>query len=260
MQVVILAGGYGTRLGSLTSDQPKPMVTVGRYPIILQLINHFYSYGLRSFIICLGYKEDIIKNYFLNLNYLNNDLLISSGNVSNLSNNSQNLFPEAEFILASTGLNSMTGKRLYNIKDYIKPSSPFFVTYGDGLSSIDLNKLTNFHNTHSGIATVTSVHPSARFGEVVFDESGLVSSFKEKPSVDSSWINGGFFIFNSDIFNYIDPEVNQMLEKDPLENLTKDKKLYTYKHNGYWRCMDTPRDRSAITEDIETGLYPSALF
>ena len=258
MQVVILAGGLGTRLGDLTSEIPKPMVKICNYPILLQIINHFYSFGHKDFVICLGYKQEVVKNYFLNMSFYNNNIEISGEKVSLIEENN-NLFPDATFKLIDTGLDTMTGKRLLKVKKFLKKDEPFYVTYGDGISAIDLNTLLEFHKAHNGIATVTSVHPSARFGEVLSNNIGLVNSFKEKPNVQDAWINGGYFVFEHNVFRYIDKSMNEMLEQNPLEKMVDEKQLYTYKFEGYWRCMDTPRDLNSIIEDVKCGRYPYAL-
>tara|TARA_B100001989_G_scaffold3713_1_gene2513 strand:+ start:62910 stop:63701 length:792 start_codon:yes stop_codon:yes gene_type:complete len=255
MQVVILAGGLGSRLGNLTSEVPKPMVQIGKYPILLQIINHFYYFGFKEFIICLGYKQNVIKEYFINMNFYNNNISISGDKISIIDKSHSNLFPEAEFKLIDTGLNSMTGERLLRIKDVLNKDKPFFLTYGDGISDVNLTELLKFHKSHEGIGTVTSVHPNARFGEVISNKYGLVSSFKEKPAVENSWINGGYFIFEQEFFDYIDKDKNEMLEQRPLERLVEKNNLYTFKFNGYWKCMDTPRDLNAITEDVKSGKY-----
>ena len=259
MQVVLLAGGLGSRLGNLTSEVPKPMVQIGNYPIILQIINHFYSFGYKEFIICLGYKQNIIKEYFMNMNFYNNNISISGNKISIIGKSYFNFFPDAQFKLIDTGLNSMTGERLLRVRNFLNKDQPFFLTYGDGISEVNLTELLEFHKSHTGIGTVTSVHPSARFGEVLSNNDGLVNSFKEKPSVENSWINGGYFVFEQDFFEYIDKSKNEMLEQRPLERLVEKKKLYTYKFDGYWKCMDTPRDLNSITEDVKSGKYKYAL-
>ncbi len=259
MQVIILAGGLGTRLGNLTSEIPKPMVKICNYPILLQIINHFYSFGFKEFIICLGYKQEVIKEYFINMNFYSNNILISRDKVSIIDKQKNQLFPEAKFKLIDTGLDSMTGNRLLRVKDYVGKDDSFFLTYGDGISSVNLTKLLEFHKSHKGIGTVTSVHPSARFGEVITDKDGLVNSFKEKPSVQDSWINGGYFVFEPEIFDFISNDENEMLEQRPLERLVEKKELFSYRFDGYWRCMDTPRDLNSIIEDVKSGKYPYAL-
>jgi len=260
MKVVILAGGFGTRLGNLTQDIPKPMVKICGYPIILHIINHFYNFGCREFIICLGYKQEIIKEYFMNMNFYSKNIQVSENQISILEDNKNFLFPGADFQLIDTGLNTMTGKRLLKIKKFMNKEESFFLTYGDGISTINLNELYKFHRSHNGIATVTSVHPIARFGEVISNENGLVNSFKEKPAVQKSWINGGYFVFENDIFDFINEFDNEMLEQLPLEKLVAQRKLYTYKFDGYWRCMDTPRDLKNIIEDVKSGIYKYALL
>ncbi len=256
MQVVILAGGFGTRLGNLTTDIPKPMVKLGHYPILLHIINHFYSFGFREYILCLGYKQEVIKEYFMRMKFFDNDLFIKNGKTEIIKPLSNNLFPEAEFKLIDTGLKSNTAERLIKANSFINKEKPFFLTYGDGISSVDLDDLLKFHDSHNGCASVTSVHPNARFGEIISNNNGLVESFKEKPAVQNSWINGGFFIFDQEIFDYIDHSNNEMLEQGPLERLVEKNQLYSYKFEGYWRCLDTPRDLKLITEEVNSRKYP----
>ena len=195
----------------------------------------------------------------MNMNFYNNDISITGDKISIIDKSNLNLFPEAEFKLIDTGINSMTGERLLRIRDVLDNDQPFFLTYGDGISEVNLTKILEFHKSHKGIGTVTSVHPSARFGEVISNKDGLVNSFKEKPAVEKSWINGGYFIFEHEFLEYIDKDKNEMLEQRPLERLVEKQNLYTYKFDGYWKCMDTPRDLNSITEDVKSGKYLYAL-
>lgn len=243
MKVVILAGGYGTRLGEYTDVIPKPMVEIGGKPILWHLMQTFCRYGFTDFSIALGYKAEVIKDYFERYHKLNSDLEVdlASGAVKMI--NEQPLTWKVG--LYDTGLASMTGGRIKALQDKIG-DEPFIVTYGDGLANVDLESLVNFHKKHGRIATVTAVHPIARFGELHI--SGIeVEKFSEKPQTDSSWINGGFFVFNPEIFDYI-ADSSSVLEKEPLESLAAAGQLCAYRHEGFWQCMDTKRDRTYLEQ------------
>lgn len=222
MKCIILAGGKGSRLSELTKSIPKPMVTVNNKPIIFHIMAHYRKYGIKDFIIAAGYKKKIIKNYF-----------------------KKNFF-DWNVKIVDTGLKTMTGGRLKRLEKYINKDEDFFFTYGDGVSNVNIKKLLNFHYKEKKILTVTAVHPPARFGEIVLNKN-LVKSFKEKPQVKNGWINGGFFVSNFKFFKFIKKD-KDILEKDPLENLCKKKQLAAYKHNGFWKCMDTIRDRDVLRE------------
>lgn len=216
--LVILAGGKGTRISEYTQSIPKPMIKIGKKPIIKHIIDYYKFYGVKKFFIASGYKQKIIKQYF------NKD---SSVNV---------IF---------TGYNSMTGGRVLRLKNYIK--STFFLTYGDGLSNINISKLYHNHIHNKKIATITAVHPVARFGEVNFNKNKIIS-FNEKPRVKNDWINGGFFVFDREIFSFLNNDMT-ILENQPLQNLVKKKQLNGFKHHGFWQCMDTVRER-VILENL----------
>ena len=245
MKVIILAGGFGSRLSEYTNLIPKPMVKIGGLPIIHHIMNHFSKFGFKEFIIALGYKGNVIKEYFINYKSLNSNVILNlqEGNVEYLPSID---IPNWKIELIDTGLSSMTGKRLKLLKDYIG-NQPFFLTYGDGLSNVNIKDLLSHHNHQGKIATVTAVHPLARFGELVIKDN-LVTEFQEKPQIRQGWINGGFFVFKPEIFNYLNYE-NAILEKDPLENLAKDNQLSAFKHEGFWQCMDTKRDKDFL-EDL----------
>jgi len=219
MKVVILAGGFGSRIAD-HSVLPKPMIPVGKYPIIEHIMRIYIQQGFRKFIIPVGYKGEIIKKFFKKKN---------------------KIFSGCEIQIVNTGLNSHTGTRLEKIKHLINEDN-FMLTYGDGLSNIDLKKLIRFHIKHNKTVTVTAVHPPARFGELEINLNNVVKSFEEKPQLQSGWINGGFFALNSKIFNYIEND-KTLFEKEPMTNLYKDKMLKAYKHEGFWMCMDTLRDK-----------------
>ena len=247
MKVAILAGGFGTRLSEYTDKIPKPMVSIGGYPILWHIMNHYYSYGFSDFYIALGYKSELIKKYFLDLNILVDDFSIDlkSGDIKVFSKNR----PSWKITFVETGLQSMTGGRVRRLKPYIGEES-FMLTYGDGLSNINISDLITFHHSHKKIGTITAVRPVARFGELVI-ENKLVKSFKEKPQVSKSWVNGGFFVFNPSIFEYIDND--ETVSKHSLEILSKERNLFAFKHDGFWQCMDTKRDRDYLEKLWRNG-------
>tara|TARA_B100000768_G_C11283429_1_gene380234 strand:+ start:5992 stop:6687 length:696 start_codon:yes stop_codon:yes gene_type:complete len=225
MKVVILAGGYGTRISEYTKTIPKPMIKINGIPIILHIINHYVSYGYKDFYIALGYKGEIIKKYF-----------------KNLKDKKFNIH------LINTGLKTMTGGRLKRLEKFLKGET-FLATYGDGLSNININKLVEFHNKNKKLVTLSAVRPPARFGAIKF-RGGNISYFKEKSNLDEGWINGGFFVINSNFLKYIDND-KTLLEKEPFEKLTKKKQLCGFKHKGFWQCMDTLRDKEILEKSIK---------
>jgi len=229
MKTVILCGGYGTRLSEETVIRPKPMVTIGSKPILEHIMSIYKYYGFNQFILALGYKSEYIKKYYENK---------GSRNIN----------------LVYTGKDTKTGGRLLRLKNYLKNEKTFMLTYGDGVSDIDIKKAIKFHNDHGKIATVTAVRPPVRFGELKISRS-KVKSFKEKPQVGQGWINGGFFIFNNEIFNFIKND-QTMLEKEPLEKLTKTNQLMAFRHKGFWKCMDTMRDKILLNKLWKKGNAP----
>ena len=238
MKVVILAGGFGSRLGELTDQIPKPMVLIGGMPIIWHIMNIYAKEGHKDFIIALGYKAEVIKQFFLNFKSLSSDFTVNlkSGTIEIHSGSSL----DWNVTLVDTGINSMTGGRLLKLKEYLK-NEPFMLTYGDGVSDININELLDFHNSSGKMVTVSAVHPAARFGEI--DLCGdLVRSFKEKPQTHDGWINGGFFVVEPEFLELIDNE-KTILEGRPLEILAERGELAAYRHNGFWQCMDTMRDK-----------------
>ena len=247
MKVVILAGGLGSRLGSITDTVPKPLIEIHNKPLLIRIMEHYSNYGYNDFIIALGYKGHLIKSYFQSLN------LIYSKSVNfNFKNKKVKYELDKKLInkwnvqLVETGNKTQTGGRLKRLQPYLKDDS-FFLTYGDGLSDINIRELYKFHKKSGSTTTVTAVHPNARFGNIIIDNKNIVKSFKEKKPLIKEWINGGFFVMNKDIFSYLKGDFCE-LEKAPLEQLSKDKKLSAFKHNGFWHCVDTKRDIQNLEE------------
>jgi glucose-1-phosphate cytidylyltransferase len=252
MRTIILCGGLGTRLSEETQVKPKPMVEIGGRPILWHVMKTYERHGFNDFVLALGYKGEAIKDYFLNYHARLSDLTVQlkSGQVD-YSN------PTAEdwrVSLIDTGANTMTGGRLLRLKRYLKPHGTFMLTYGDGVSDVDITALLAFHRAHGKLATVTAVRPSARFGGMRIGD-GKVLDFKEKPQSGEGWINGGFFVFEPDIFDYLADDAT-VLEQSPLENLVRDEKLRAFEHSGYWQCMDTIRDRDALQSLWKSGNAP----
>ena len=235
MKVGILAGGLGTRLAGHTNNIPKPMVPIGGKPILWHIMRGYAKYGYNNFVIALGYKSEVIKNYFINYHKISNDLTISmgKGNIQLNSKISENWTVE----LLDTGLDNNTGKRVELLAKHI--NAPFMLTYGDGVCDVNIDDLLKFHNSHGKLATLTAVRPPARFGEVKIRD-GKVITFAEKPQTSTAWINGGFFVLNPEIAGYV--HGNHQWEKEPLTKITKDKELMAFIHEGFWHCMDTPND------------------
>lgn len=249
MKTVILCGGLGTRLREETEFRPKPMIVVGGKPILWHIMRNYSSFGFKEFILCLGYKGEVIKNYFLEYDFLYSDFTVRLGTKEITRHSVFHDESDWQVTLAETGLQTMTGGRIKRIEKYIDGES-FMMTYGDGLANIDIRRLLKFHKEKGRIATVTAVRPIARFGELSVN-GDLAESFLEKPQIESGWINGGFFVFQREVFDYLDEEC--VLEREPMERLAEKRQLAVYRHTGYWRCMDTYRDLEALTHDWESG-------
>ena len=251
MKVIILAGGFGTRLSEYTESIPKPMVTVGGKPILWHIMNTYAKFDHKDFYVALGYKADVIKEYFLNYRTLNSDFTVNLSNGSIVEHQQDAV--DWKVSLVDTGLNSMTGGRVKRMQNFIG-NEPFLLTYGDGVADIDIDSLVKFHKSHGKMVTVSAVHPGARFGELDIDSS-VVTSFKEKPQVTQGWINGGYFVIEPEFFNLIEGD-NTILEKEPLEKVAQMGELMSYQHDGFWQCMDTKRDRDSLEDLWKAGSAP----
>lgn len=251
MKVVILAGGFGTRLSEYTETIPKPMVTVGGRPILWHIMKQYAKYGFTDFNLALGYKAELIKEYFLHYRSLNSDFTVDLGTGAVHSHQTDEV--DWNITLVHTGQDSMTGGRVKRMQPYIG-NETFLLTYGDGVADLNIQELVKFHKGHGKMVTVSAVHPGARFGELDIDE-GRVSSFKEKPQMAQGWINGGYFVIEPEFFEFINGD-KTILEKDPLEKVAEIGELMAYRHDGFWQCMDTKRDRDMLEELWVSGNAP----
>jgi glucose-1-phosphate cytidylyltransferase len=252
MKVLLLAGGFGSRLSEETSLKPKPMVEIGGKPILWHIMKTYSSFGFNEFIILCGYKGYVIKEYFSNYYRHLSDMTIDLAN--NDVTYHKNSAEPWKVTLVDTGLNSMTGGRIKRVKEYVGEET-FMLTYGDGLSDININELVKFHNSHEGAITMSAVQPDGRFGSLQIDEKEQVINFTEKPKGDGAWINGGFFVCDSKVFDYLEDDAT-IFEKKPLENLANDGELFSFKHKGFWKPMDMLRDKIELEELWDSGKAP----
>jgi glucose-1-phosphate cytidylyltransferase len=243
MKVIILAGGLGSRLSEYTENIPKPMVTVGGKPILWHIMNRYAKYGFNDFYLALGYKAEVIKEYFLNYRNLNSDFTInlSTGSIYSYQENKN----DWKVTLIDTGKETMTGGRVKRMQSFIE-NKTFLLTYGDGVADINIDELIKFHKSHGKMVTVSAVRPSARFGELDIDK-GLVTAFQEKPQTKHGWINGGYFVIEPEFFDFIKDD-KTILEKEPLERVSALGQLMAYHHHGFWQCMDTKREKDILEE------------
>jgi glucose-1-phosphate cytidylyltransferase len=251
MKVVIFAGGLGTRISEETDARPKPMVEIGGKPILWHIMKIYSQYGFNEFIICLGYKGYIIKEYFMHYFLHNSDITIE------LANNKMEIHgshtESFKVTLVETGLSTKTAGRLKQVKKYVQDED-FMLTYGDGVCDVNMKTLLDFHKNHNKIATVTAVQMDARFGGMDLGNKGQVVSFREKAKDESKWINGGFFILKPEVFKYLDGDMNDMMwEDEPLEKLSMDGQLMAYQHKGFWKCMDALRDKLELESLWQTN-------
>ena len=252
MKAIILAGGMGTRLSEETNLRPKPMVEVGGKPILWHIMNIYATHGVKEFIVGLGYKGEMIKEYFLNFYAINNDVSIdlATGKTTIHDGNQ----PNWKVHLVDTGLNTQTGGRLRRLKSWLANDETFLFTYGDGVADIDIGAAIKFHESHGKLATVTTVRTPARFGRIGF-EGDQVANFNEKPQSGEGWINGGFFVLNKKVIDYIDGD-DTSWEREPSERLVREGQLVGYKHNSFWSCMDTLREKTYLEDLWQSGKAP----
>ena len=252
-KVVILCGGFGTRLREETEVKPKPMVEIGSMPILWHIMKTYAHYGFKEFILCLGYKGGVIKEYFYNYEMLSNDFTIELG-TKNIEIHSNYTEAGWKITLVDTGLIAMTGARVKRIERFIDGDT-FMLTYGDGVTDLDIQELLNFHKSHGKTGTITGVSPHSRYGELSIHKDQVIS-FKEKPKTHNISINGGYFVFNRGFFNYVKNDDGCILEREPLEKLASDGELKVFHHKGFWQCMDTYRDYKYLNELWESGEVP----
>ena len=251
MKVIILAGGYGTRLSEYTESIPKPMVNIGGKPIIWHIMKTYAHFGHKDFYLALGYKAEIIKEFFLHYRSLNADFTVDLSN----DNVDFHQIDEVDWrvTLVQTGLRSMTGGRIKRMKSFVG-KEPFMLTYGDSVADIDIDALLNYHKSHGKMVTVSGVRPSARFGELEMQDQKVIS-FREKPQTKEGWVNGGFFVCEPEVMDFIEDDLT-VFEKEPLEKISEMGELMSYRHEGYWQCMDTKRDRDHLEELWNSGSAP----
>jgi len=250
MKVVILAGGYGTRISEESHLKPKPMIEIGDKPILWHIMKGYSFYGYNEFIICLGYKSYSIKEYFANYYLYGSDVTFNFNNQNETIIHNDTTEPW-KVTLVETGKDTMTGGRIKFIQKYVG-QEPFMLTYGDGVSNVDIGKLVAFHQEHGKLATVTATQPHGRFGVLQLAEDDRVNGFQEKPKGDGGWINAGFFVLQPEVFNYIEGN-HTSFEKEPLSSLVNDQQLVAYKHHGFWHPMDTLRDKNILENLWNTG-------
>lgn len=256
MKAVILCGGYGTRIRDVATDIPKPLIPIGDAPILWHIMKYYSLWGIDDFILCLGYKGNQIKDFFLNYEAKMNDLTIDFGKGGAVSYHNTHGEVSWRVTMVDTGLHSLTGTRVSLIKEYLEDENDFMLTYGDGVSNIDIEALLAFHHRHKNVLTVSGVRPPGRFGEIQIGGDNEVVAFNEKPQTSGGIISGGFFVCSSELFDYLPRKENVMLEREPIENLVKDGKMKVYVHEGFWQCMDTQRDFNLLNDLVETRTAP----
>ena len=255
MKVLILAGGLGTRLSEETDLKPKPMVEIGGKPILWHIMKIYSYYGFNDFVVLTGYKSHVIKEYFINYYNRYSDITVDMSNNTVEVHKTRN--EPWKVTMLYTGKNAMTGARIKKAANYVG-REPFMLTYGDGVADINIKNLVKYHNERGKIVTLTAVQPSGRFGALDLNKDNDVMLFSEKPQGDGAWINGGFFVCEPELFDYIPDRDDVVFEKGPLENLACSNQLCAYKHNGYWKAMDTLRDKIELTQKWESGCAPWA--
>lgn len=253
MKVILLAGGFGTRISEESHLKPKPMIEIGEQPILWHVMKSYSHYGFNDFIICAGYKQHVIKEYFADYYLHRSDVTFDFSNQNQVTVHSNEAEPW-KVTVVDTGLNTMTGGRIKRIRHYVG-DEPFMMTYGDGVCDIDLKELLRFHKAHGKLATMTAVQPGGRFGTLEIEDDARISRFAEKRKEDGGWINGGYMVLEPRVFDYIEGDAT-VFEREPLERLSQEGQLCAYQYDGFWQCMDTMRDKLLLENLLEKGQAP----
>jgi len=256
MKVVILCGGQGIRMREVADDIPKPMIPIAGFPILWHIMKYYSYWGHNQFILCLGYKGQVIKDFFLNYEAHIRDFTIYLGGNRSVDYHSHHSEYEWQVTLSDTGLKAMTGARVKRIENYLSGEENFMLTYGDGVGDIDLDKLVRFHLSHGKVLTVSGVRPPGRFGELMSNGAGRITEFNEKPQASAGRISGGFFVCRKELFHYLDDREDLVLEMEPMRQLVKDGEMMVYEHEGFWQPMDTYRDYLLLSGLCEKGKAP----
>ncbi|RED18269.1 glucose-1-phosphate cytidylyltransferase [Pontivivens insulae] len=255
MKVVILAGGFGTRIRDVSEDVPKPMIPIGPYPILWHIMKIYAGFGHKEFVVCLGHKGNVIKDFFLNLRARTRNLTVDFANDGEILFHDEVEALDWKVTLVDTGQTAMTGARIGAIREYIGDED-FMLTYGDGVSDVDIGKLVAFHKDSGRVLTVTGVRPPGRFGEIVANETGIVSGFNEKPQTSGGRISGGFFVATSKLFDYLEDRDDLVFEQEPVNAIVADGQLAMYSHDGFWQPMDTSREYRLLNDLYKSGNSP----
>jgi glucose-1-phosphate cytidylyltransferase len=256
MKVVILCGGYGTRIRDVAEDIPKPMVPVGGYPILWHIMKYYACAGYRDFVLCLGHKSHVIKDFFLNYEHRTSDLTVTLGRESGVILHGERVPLDWTVTMAETGLSAMTGARIKRVEKYLQGEDNFLLTYGDGVGDIDLKALVSFHKAHGKLLTVSGVRPPGRFGELMSDDKGRVLEFNEKTQAAAGMISGGFFVCRREIFDLLDDRDDLVFEQGPMQDLVRRGQMMVYQHKGFWQPMDTARDHALLNTMFNEGKAP----
>jgi glucose-1-phosphate cytidylyltransferase len=260
VKVLILCGGFGTRLTGAAGELPKPMIPVGERPIVWHIMKGLAHWGFSDFVLCLGYRSDMFRHYFLNLPAMLRDVTIEYRGDNARITHAQGEEHDWRVVLADTGLYAMTAHRIRCVAHYLEDDELFGVTYGDGVTDLDFQQVVDFHRSHGRLATVTAVRPPGRFGELGVDARGAVRQFNEKPQAEDRWISGGFFVFSRRVLDRLSDDPGLVLEHEPLQSLAADGQLMAYFHHGFWLCVDTPRDYEQLTQRWASGCAPWAVW
>jgi glucose-1-phosphate cytidylyltransferase len=256
MKVVILCGGHGTRIRDVADDIPKPMIPIGGYPILWHIMKYYASFNFKEFVLCLGYKSHVIRNFFLNYDVNTNDITFTLGQKGAISFLDPHHKLDWKITMAETGLDAMTGSRIKKIQKYVEEDDDFLLTYGDGVGNIDIQKLIEFHKSHGKVLTVSGVRPPARFGEIRSTAKGKVTEFNEKTQTDAGMISGGFFVCRKSIFKYLNDKEGLVFELGPMQELVRKGEMMVYEHKGFWQPMDTSRDYLLLNSLFNEGKAP----